>query len=124
MWIALGGALGAVCRFALSHWVAGSGIVKTFPLATLLVNAVGSLVLGVVVALAERDPRLPPEIKLFFGTGFCGALTTFSTFAVETLDLPLQSALGNVAANLFVSLSMAAFGLWLVRWLPDIAQTG
>lgn len=121
--VAIGGASGAVLRFVVSMALAQS-TARGIPLGTLSVNAAGSLVLGAIVALAQREPRIPAELRLFIGTGFCGGLTTFSTFAVETLALPLPQALGNVALNLAVSLIAAAVGSWLVGCLPEFGAPG
>jgi CrcB protein len=114
VYVAVGGATGAVCRYLISGWLAQ-------PYGTLLVNALGSLVLGVVVGLSSS---LPPELRLLVGTGFCGGLTTFSTFAVETLALPPERALANVAANLLLSLTMASLGLASVRLLSGEVPAG
>jgi CrcB protein len=113
-YVALGGAAGAVCRYLVSG-AAGS------PYGTLIVNALGSLVLGAIVALSDS---LRPELRLLVGTGFCGGLTTFSTFAVETLSMPPERALANVAANLLVSLGMASVGIASVRLLSGEGPAG
>ncbi|HEY0022786.1 MAG TPA: CrcB family protein [Longimicrobium sp.] len=80
--VALGGAAGAVARYGAGRWVgvpAGAG----FPWATFGVNVAGSLLLGIVVALVPPDdPR-----RALLAVGFCGGLTTFSTFGYETMVL-------------------------------------
>lgn len=121
VWVALGGATGAVARYAISTALARYG---GFPWATLLVNALGSLLLGALMEACLHHPRWPPELRLLVGTGFCGALTTFSTFSVETLALPPGRALLNIAANLLVSLGMAALGIGAVRLLQGIVPPG
>ncbi|MGB0201198.1 MAG: fluoride efflux transporter FluC [Candidatus Poseidoniaceae archaeon] len=77
--VAIGGATGAVLRFAISEWVGT-------PQATLLVNAVGSLLLGMCMAGLAAD-LVSKEMTIFVGTGILGAFTTMSTFSVETIEL-------------------------------------
>ena len=77
--VAIGGAIGATLRFAISEWVGT-------PQSTLLVNALGSLMLGVCMA-ALANELISKELTLFIGTGILGAFTTMSTFSIETIEL-------------------------------------
>tara|TARA_B100000609_G_C17200871_1_gene428068 strand:+ start:1004 stop:1357 length:354 start_codon:yes stop_codon:yes gene_type:complete len=77
--VALGGAIGATLRFAVSEWVGN-------PQGTLVVNAAGSLLLGVCMA-ALASEMISKEFTLFVGTGILGAFTTMSTFSVETIEM-------------------------------------
>lgn len=110
--IAVGGALGAVIRYLVDRWTMqrwGTG----FPTGTLLVNLAGSLILGLATGLALNSDALA-----FIGTGFCGALTTFSGFAAQALDLDgLRRGRGVVYAmgSLACGVMMAAAGLTLGR---------
>ena len=113
--VALGGALGASARYAtglLAVRLLGRG----FPVATVAVNVVGSFVLGWLLAETHRY-ALGEETKLALGTGLCGALTTFSTFSVETLRLIERGqwglVLAYVAGNIVFGLAAAALGLTL-----------
>jgi len=81
--IAAGGALGATCRWLVVE-AAGN---RRFPWPVLLVNVVGSLVLGVLLAEEPAHPRARLVLHDLGAIGFCGGLTTFSTFAVEIVDL-------------------------------------
>ena len=82
---------------------------------TLVVNVVGSAVLGVLLGL--RD--VPPAVVALVGTGFCGSLTTFSTFGTDVVRLVEQRtvlrAAGYVAGSLVLGLGVAALGYWSVR---------
>jgi CrcB protein len=113
--VLLAGALGALARFGVSRALASR---PRFPWAVLLVNVVGSAIGGVVLGLAEAG-GLSPEWRLILLTGFCGGLTTFSTFSVETVQLVLDGrsriALGSVAANLTLGIAAAAAGYLLTR---------
>lgn len=115
--VGIGGAIGAVLRHGAGV-AATSWLGRGFPIGTLAVNVVGSLVLGAVLGWSERA-ALGPEARLLVGTGLCGALTTFSTFSTETLAL-LQSgqrgaAAANVLLNVGLGLGAAAAGLSLAR---------
>lgn len=114
-----GGAVGAPLRYVTDRLVQrrhGQG----FPWGTLIVNVAGSLVLGVLLALAAAG-LLPGWVTTLVGVGFCGALTTFSTFSLDTLRLvengaPLGAVL-NVAANLAAGLAAATVGYYAVTSL-------
>ena len=77
--VAIGGAIGATLRFAISEWMGT-------PQSTLLVNALGSLILGICMAALAND-LISKEMTLFIGTGILGAFTTMSTFSVETIEI-------------------------------------
>lgn len=107
--VALGGGVGAGIRYLAGRYVASYG---SFPVPTFLVNAVGCFVLGLLSGAA-----LSPEFFALLGTGFCGGLTTYSTFAVEAvaaerLRRPMVSAL-YIVASLAVGLLLAWTGFEL-----------
>ena len=120
VWIAflLVAAVGACARYLLDGFVqARRG--PEFPWGTCVVNISGSFVLGVITGLALYH-GLGVDSKLVFGTGFCGAYTTFSTFSYETVRLAegglTGAAIRNVAVNTVGGLLAAAVGLALVAW--------
>jgi CrcB protein len=110
--IALGGAFGALSRWAVGGWVqeaAGPG----FPLGTLLINVTGSFLLAFLMAFLE-GVAAPPAWRSFLAVGFCGAYTTFSTFSYETARL-LQGgdwsrATMYLFGSVFVSLASTLLG--------------
>lgn len=114
--VALGGALGATTRYGiallLQHFHAQTG----FPLATLIVNVVGSFILGL---LTFRPDGLPRFWLLLITTGFLGSLTTFSTFKVETIklldDAKLLHALLYFAGNLLLGIAAVVLAKKLVE---------
>ncbi|MED4970563.1 fluoride efflux transporter CrcB [Geobacillus sp. NFOSA3] len=77
--VAIGGFFGAIARFGISNWIKQK-YPSSFPLATLLVNLIGSFLLGYIIGKGWND-----SWKLLFGTGFMGAFTTFSTFKLESM---------------------------------------
>jgi CrcB protein len=112
--IALGGAAGTLARAGLAEaWPVRAG---AWPWATFAANVGGTLLLGVVAGLTRRRPSL---LAPLVGTGFCGALTTFSTFQVEAIRLAradaLALALAYVVASLVVGLATVAVALRLAE---------
>lgn len=105
--VALGGALGSVCRYLISRLWSGG-----FPWGTLTVNVLGSLFIGLLVGLAGKG-TLSPEMKLLLVTGFCGGFTTFSTFANESLGM--MRAGDALVAALYVggSVFLGIMAVWL-----------
>lgn len=114
--VAVGGAFGAAARTGVDNVLRP---IHGLPVATLTVNIVGTLALGVLLeTLARRGPDVGrnQRARLVAGTGFCGALTTYSTFAVEA-DLLLRTgrpaiALAYAATTVLAGLSAAALGIW------------
>ena len=107
--VALGGAVGAPARYLTDRWV--SARTDGFPWGTITVNVVGSLLLGVLAGFAGGTASW---LLTLAGTGFCGALTTFSTFSYETVRLVEEgrsrTAVANVALSLLVGLTACAAG--------------
>jgi CrcB protein len=117
--VSIGGVLGCLLR-----WVLAMAMNRYFPLlppGTLAANLIGCYIIGVAVAFFALNPSLPPEWRLFLTTGFCGGLTTFSTFSIEMVTL-LQTgrlvwALSGIAVHLIGSLLMTILGMATVAWL-------
>jgi len=112
----LGGMLGAPTRYLLDRWVSNRHA-SVFPWGTLAVNLTASFLLGVLLAVATA---LPGALVPLLATGFCGALSTFSTFAFETLRLledgsVLEAGL-NALGSLAAGIALAALG-WLLGGL-------
>jgi CrcB protein len=113
--VVLGAALGAPCRW-LALQAASKRSAELVPLATFTVNVIGSLLLGAVLRWS-LDVDDPESLLAFAGTGFCGALTTYSTFALETVGLVDDGEPGRagayVAASVVVGVAAASFGWWV-----------
>lgn len=114
--VTVGAAVGAPARWwvdrAVTRAVAGRTGAQDVPWGTLTVNLVGSLLLGVVAGLTVRLGT--DVVALLVGTGFCGAFTTFSTFAVETVRLAdagrWRAAAANVVGSVALGLVLATLG--------------
>ena len=110
--VAIGAVLGAWLRWFLVGEF--NAVVPHLPLGTLIANIGGGLVIGFAVAWLAAEPQIHPNVRLFLITDFLGALTTFSSFSAESLQLlhakQYAWALAHSAAHLFGSLAAAAAG--------------
>ncbi len=111
-YIAVGGAAGACLRFFLSQLML-QWFGKGFPFGTLLVNVIGSFCLGLVYALIEQGQIEIVLWRTTVGIGFLGALTTFSTFSVDTLLLLQQGLWVKGILNILLNLGCCLFAAWL-----------
>ena len=109
--IAAGGAIGSLGRFWLGLWLAPMS--QSLPVGTILINVVGSFVIGFFGTLTLSYGRHPaPELlRLLVMVGFCGGFTTFSSFSLQTLDLLRAGAPGRAAANVAVSVVLCLGGV-------------
>jgi CrcB protein len=110
--VLLAGGVGAVLRYLVSAIAARRSEAQEFPWAVLTVNVVGSAIAGVVIGLH-------PDAEPILLTGFCAALTTYSTFSVETVQLLMDNrvrpAALSVTANVVLGIGAASLGYLIVR---------
>jgi len=115
----IGGGVGSVLRWAVSMKM--NPLNAHIPLGTLMVNLIGGFIIGLAMAIFTRMTHLDPTWKLLITTGFCGGLTTFSTFSLEVVYLKHDGrcgwALANMLLNLAGSLAMTLLAFMLVMWL-------
>ncbi len=118
-WLACGGALGTMSRYAVSGWVIHRFGPST--LGTFTVNIVGSFLIGLILVLTEGRFLVPSDVRTFLTTGFLGGFTTFSTFMFETMGLvengSLQRAFINVGGSLIAGLIAVWLGMTVARML-------
>ncbi|MDR9890891.1 fluoride efflux transporter CrcB [Pseudenterobacter timonensis] len=111
----IGGGTGSVARWLLS--LRFNPVHQAIPLGTLTANLLGAFVIGAGLAWFSRMTHLDPMWKLLITTGFCGGLTTFSTFSAEVVFLLQEGRIGwaltNIAVNLLGSFIMTALAFWL-----------
>lgn len=111
IYVAAGGALGSVLRYLLQNWV-GAATGKDFPYGTMLVNIVGSFVMGAVIGwLARSAPQNAENIRLFVAVGVLGGFTTFSSFSLDAITLFEQGRLGAMSAYILASVICSLLGL-------------
>ena len=114
--VGLGGFFGAIARFSISSWVQRFAD-TLFPVGTLSVNVLGSFFIGLLYIYLEHS--INPQLKALLVSGFLGALTTFSTFSLETYlmlaeGLFLRAAL-NVVLNVTLSLAATILGIIVAK---------
>ncbi|CNC87999.1 camphor resistance protein CrcB [Yersinia frederiksenii] len=113
----IGGGVGSVARWLVSMKL--NSLSSNIPVGTLIVNLAGAFIIGLALALFTRMTHIDPVWKLLITTGFCGGLTTFSTFSVEVVyliqDGKLAWAAGTVLLNLAGSLAMTMLAFMLVN---------
>ncbi len=110
--VAIGGAIGSVLR----AWVGNVMVALTgpaFPWGTLLINVVGSFVIGCFAVLTAADSRFaaPAELRTFVMVGLCGGFTTFSAFSLQTLDLARDGRVGQALGNVVLSVALCLAGV-------------
>ena len=117
--VGFGAFAGALLRWAFG--LALNPLLPALPLGTLAANLLGGFVIGAALGVFDQFQSLPPEMRLFVTTGFCGGLTTFSTFSAETTTLLLRQQYGwtaaILAAHVVGSLAMTLAGIGIVRLL-------
>lgn len=118
LFLAIAGALGTLSRYGLSgmaHRISGVG----FPFGTLLVNVLGSILVGFIMQMGLNTDLVPRSLRMIVTVGFLGAFTTFSTFSYETAKYleggAWLSGVINITANLGLSILAALVGIILAR---------
>ena len=111
--IGMAGAAGAVARLVMGDWVARWRKGSVFPWGTFAVNILGSFLLGLVTGLFLGREVISPAAKAVLGTGFLGALTTFSTWQMETYRLCRRGNRLEASANLLFSAVSGLISAWL-----------
>jgi CrcB protein len=116
--VSVGAALGALLRWQLG--IRLNGLFPTVPPGTLVANLVGAYVIGLAIAFFTSFSAISPEWRLLVITGFCGGLTTFSTFSAELMILleegRISWALGIIAAHVVGSVVMTFAGAATMFW--------
>jgi len=114
LWVAIGSALGGVARYWCSG-VAARLFGETFPWGTVIVNIVGSFVIGFFATLTGPDGRVYASsiVRQFVMLGICGGYTTFSSFSLQTLELMQSGELVWAGAYILGSVVLCLLGVWI-----------
>jgi CrcB protein len=114
--VMVGGSLGAASRYGISLLAVKMWGTR-FPWGTLTVNLVGCFLIGLLFGLSDRMRLLTPEMRLLMITGFLGALTTFSTFSMETVSAGRAGLMVQPVVNILINnlggLALTVMGLWI-----------
>ncbi|PLZ01929.1 fluoride efflux transporter CrcB [Burkholderia sp. WAC0059] len=117
--LAIGSIAGGLSRWALGLKL--NALFPTMPPGTLAANFIAAYVIGAAVGVFSQIPGLSPEWRLLIMTGFCGGLSTFSTFSLEVVSLlqrgQLAWAAGEIAVHVCGSLAMTIAGIASAQWL-------
>jgi CrcB protein len=118
--LGIGGFIGSNLRYWISNWAA-TFLGSYLPYGTLIVNGVGSFILGFLTLYGTEVIDLDPRIRILIGTGMMGALTTFSTFSLETVHFIRESnyylACLNIIANIGIGLISVFIGFAIAKSL-------
>ena len=119
--IAIGSTLGGLLRWRLGLKL--NGLFPGIPPGTLAANLIAGYIVGLAVAWFAQAPGLSPEWRLLIITGFCGGLSTFSTFSAEIVDLLQRGlygwAMGAILVHVAGSVAMTLVGIATVAWLES-----
>lgn len=115
-----GGFLGSGLRYLVQRLFAVL-LPVTFPFATLSINILGSLLIGIIYAIGDKSGILSPEVRMFLAVGVCGGFTTFSTFSLDTVNLMRDGEYLYVTIYIFASVLLSILatlsGIWIIKSL-------
>jgi CrcB protein len=109
--VGLGGGLGSILRYSISLFIQRY-YNDHFPVATLIANFLGCLLIGVLIAILGRSVTMQTEIKLLLITGFCGGFTTFSAFASENIQLFQSGQINTAMVYILLSIVLCLLAVW------------
>ncbi len=119
IFVSAGAAIGGALRYGISTYIQ-KNISVIFPYGTLVVNILGSFLLGLIMFYLNEKELIGSEFRLFLTVGFCGGFTTFSTFSYETLNLFRDSEFGLAIYNVFLNVGLCLLGIYLAYLISKL----
>lgn len=113
--VGIGGFFGSILRYAISNLPINEN--GEFPVKTLIINVVGSFLIGLIISYSLKDKSIDPRIILLIKVGFCGGFTTFSTFSFETIDLIGNGKYGLAVIYVCLSVLLCLFTTYFASYV-------
>ena len=115
LWVTVGSALGGLLRFIIGKLAISYDLSMGFPVGTVLINVIGSFVIGYFGTLTLHSGRYPASdnVRLFVMVGICGGFTTFSSFSLQTLNLATDGEYLYAGLNIVLSVVLCLIAVWL-----------
>lgn len=117
--VSAGAAVGGAFRYGISNYIQRH-ISVIFPYGTLVVNVIGSFILGITMFYLNEKELIGSEFRLFLAVGFCGGFTTFSAFSYETISLFRDAEFGLAIFNVFLNVILCLIGIYLAYLISKL----
>lgn len=117
--VSVGAAVGGAFRYGISNYIQRH-ISVIFPYGTLVVNVIGSFILGITMFYLNEKELIGSEFRLFLAVGFCGGFTTFSAFSYETINLFRDAEFGLAIFNVFLNVILCLIGIYLAYLISKL----
>lgn len=117
--VGAGGFFGSICRFLVQDWFV-KNVSIGFPWGTFTANIIGSLIIGIIYTIVDKQGIFSQEIRLLFAVGFCGGFTTFSSFAMEKFGMLQRAEFLPFFAYMAISVIAGLFMVWVGIYLGRI----
>ena len=121
--VCIGAAAGGAARYWTSN-VVYKFLPATIPFGTLIVNVIGSFIIGFVMFYLDSNDLISPQMRILLTTGFCGGLTTFSTFSFETINLIKNSEFFLAGTNIILNVVLSFAAVILAYMLGKVLSAG